>query len=186
MTIWLLASTAPDDQAAGGPFIPLGACGHRGSARQARHTAPGALARPGGRVGGGARPERSVTVRDRWGGNPTGGGYHGGLIARASGRVLDVVIGRHLRSTGDGNEPAAGRALGVVAALVLAAFLLVSECAYGGGMGARSKTCECLGVERELYDARPADGPHKTVCVGVVWSRTCYRMTGGPIVECPR
>ena len=81
-------------------------------------------------------------------------------------------------------------ALGVVAALVpavsLAAFLLVSECAYGGGMGAHYKTCECLGVEREVYDARPADGPHKTVCVGIVRSRTCYRMTGGPIVECPR
>jgi len=81
-------------------------------------------------------------------------------------------------------------ALGVVAALVLAvslaAFLLVSECAYGGDMGARYKTCECLGVERELYDRRPADGPHKTVCVGIIRSRTCYQMTGGPIVECPR
>lgn len=81
-------------------------------------------------------------------------------------------------------------ALRVVAALVLAvslaAFLLVSECAYGGDMGARYKTCECLGVEWELYDARPADGPQKTVCVGIVRSRTCYRMTGGPIVECPR
>ena len=83
-----------------------------------------------------------------------------------------------------------GVALGVVAGLVLAvslaASLLVSECAYGGGMGALYKTCECRGVERELYDARPADGPHKTVCVGIVQSRTCYRMTGGPIVECPR
>ena len=81
-------------------------------------------------------------------------------------------------------------ALGVVTTLVLAvslaAFLLVSECAYGGGMGARYTTCQCLGVERELYDARPADGPHKTVCVGIVRSRTCYRMTGGPIVQCPR
>jgi len=81
-------------------------------------------------------------------------------------------------------------ALGVIAALVLAvslgAFLLVSECAYGGGMGARYRTCGCLGVERELYDARPVDGPHKTVCVGIVRSRTCYLMTGGPIVECPR
>lgn len=80
--------------------------------------------------------------------------------------------------------------LGVVAACVLAvslaACLLVSECAYGGDMGARYTTCDCLGVERELYDARPADGPHKTVCVGIVRSRTCYRMTGGPIVECPR
>ena len=80
-------------------------------------------------------------------------------------------------------------ALGAVAILVVAvsvgAFLLVSECAYGGGMAAPYKTCECLGVERELYDARPADGPHKTLCIGLVRSRTCYRMTGGPIVECP-
>lgn len=79
--------------------------------------------------------------------------------------------------------------LAIIAVLLigvaLAAFLLVSECAYGGGMGARYKTCECLGVERELYDTRPADGPHRTVCLGLVRSRTCYRMTGGPVVECP-
>lgn len=81
---------------------------------------------------------------------------------------------------------ALGVAVALVLAVSLAAFLLVSECAYGGGMAARYKTCECLGVERELYDARPADGPHRTVCVGIVRSRTCYRMTGGPIVECPR
>jgi len=79
-----------------------------------------------------------------------------------------------------------GVALGAVAALTLSAVLLVSECAYGGDMGARYKTCECLGLEWELYDVRAADGPHKTVCVGIVRSRTCYRMTGGPIVECPR
>lgn len=79
-----------------------------------------------------------------------------------------------------------GVALGVVAALVLSAGLLVSECAYGGGMGARYKTCECRGLEWELYDVRAADGPHKTLCVGIVRSRTCYGMTGGPIVECPR
>ncbi|MGH7353196.1 MAG: hypothetical protein ACRELS_01280 [Candidatus Rokuibacteriota bacterium] len=77
-------------------------------------------------------------------------------------------------------------ALVVLAAVGLAALLLVSECAYGGNMGARYKTCECLGVEWELYDARPADGPHKTVCVGMVRARTCYQMTGGPIVECAR
>jgi hypothetical protein len=78
-----------------------------------------------------------------------------------------------------------GAVLGVVAAVGAAAWLLVSECAYGGGMGASYRTCECLGVEWELSDARPADGPHKTVCIGIVRSRTCYRMTGGPIVECP-
>jgi hypothetical protein len=73
-----------------------------------------------------------------------------------------------------------------LAALALAGTmsLLVSVCADGGGMGARYQTCACLGVEWELYDTRPADGPHRTVCVGLVRSRTCYRMTDGPVVEC--
>ena len=74
----------------------------------------------------------------------------------------------------------------VVALYAVAGFLLVRECAYGGGMGAAYKTCECLGIEWELYDARPADGPHKTICIGIIRSRTCYRFTGGPIIECPR
>ena len=69
---------------------------------------------------------------------------------------------------------------------VVAVFLLVHECAYGGGMGARYRTCECLGVEWELYDRRPADGPRKTICIGIVQSTTCYRSDGGPAVECPR
>lgn len=74
-------------------------------------------------------------------------------------------------------------------ALVLwavAAFLLVRECAFGGGMGARYKTCECLGIEWEMYDSRPADGPRKTICIGIVQSTTCYRMERGPVIECPR
>jgi len=74
----------------------------------------------------------------------------------------------------------------VLAVVGLAALLLVRECAYGGNMGARYKTCRCFGIEWELYDARPADGPHKTVCVGIITSRTCYRMTGGPVIECAR
>ena len=74
----------------------------------------------------------------------------------------------------------------VVALYAVAGFLLVRECAYGGGMGAAYKTCECLGIEWEVYDARPADGPHKTICIGIIRSRTCYRFTGGPIIECPR
>lgn len=77
-------------------------------------------------------------------------------------------------------------ALAVVAAGVVSVYLLVSECASGGSTGARYRTCECLGLEWELYDQRPADGPYKTVCIGLVRSRTCYRMTGGPVVECPR
>jgi len=81
---------------------------------------------------------------------------------------------------------ALGVALAFLLAVSLVAWLMVSECAYGGGMGARHETCRCLGMEWELYDTRPADGPHRTLCVGIVSARTCYRMTGGPIVECPR
>jgi hypothetical protein len=77
-------------------------------------------------------------------------------------------------------------ALAVVTAGVVSVYFLVSECAFGGNMGARYMTCECWGVEWELYDGRPADGPHKSVCIGLVRSRTCYQMTGGPVVECQR
>jgi hypothetical protein len=77
------------------------------------------------------------------------------------------------------------RVLAVAVGLVAAAWLLVSECAGGGGMAARYRTCRCLGVEWELYDRRPADGPHRTLCLGVVRARTCYRTTEGPVVACP-
>jgi hypothetical protein len=74
----------------------------------------------------------------------------------------------------------------VVALYAVAGFLLVRECAYGGGMGAAYKTCECLGIEWELYDSRPADGPRKTICIGIIQSTTCYTLEGGPVIECPR
>ncbi|MGH7319654.1 MAG: hypothetical protein ACRELA_08525 [Candidatus Rokuibacteriota bacterium] len=74
--------------------------------------------------------------------------------------------------------------LRVLALGVVAGFLLIREGAYGGGMGASYMTCQCLGVEWELYDSRPVDGPRKTICVGIVQSRTCYRSSGGPLVEC--
>jgi len=72
----------------------------------------------------------------------------------------------------------------ILATMAAAGFLLIRECAFGGGMGAMYKTCKCLGVEWELYDARPADGPRKTMCLGIVQSTTCYRFDGGPVVEC--
>jgi hypothetical protein len=74
----------------------------------------------------------------------------------------------------------------IVIVAALAALLLVRECALGGGMGARDRTCRCLGVEWTLYDRRPADGPRQSLCLGVVLSRTCYRTAGGPVIECPR
>ncbi len=68
--------------------------------------------------------------------------------------------------------------------VVAAGFLLVNECAYGSGMAASYKDCECLGYEWELYDQTPADGPRKTVSIGVVRSITCYLFISGPVVEC--
>lgn len=82
-------------------------------------------------------------------------------------------------------KPAYRVVLGLIALGALVALLLVRECAYGGGMGARDKTCDCLGVEWRLYDQRPADGPRRSVCVGLVRSRTCYRNSDGPVIPCP-
>ncbi len=76
-------------------------------------------------------------------------------------------------------------ALVIAMAILLPAFLLVHECAYGGGMGARYKACNCRGVEWVLYDQTPADGPRKTMCLGIVRSTTCYTFIGRPQIECP-
>ena len=62
----------------------------------------------------------------------------------------------------------------------------VNECAYGGGMGAAYKSCDCLGVEWELYDQTAADGPRKTLCIGIVRSRECYQYMDGPPMACDR
>ena len=76
-------------------------------------------------------------------------------------------------------------ALGILAVILLSAFLLIHECAYGGGMGARYKACDCRGSEWVLYDQTPADGPRKTICLGIVRSTTCHSFIGGPQIECP-
>jgi hypothetical protein len=76
--------------------------------------------------------------------------------------------------------------LGALAAVLLLAFLLVHECAYGGGMGAQYKACDCRGIEWLLYDRTPADGPRKTICLGRVRSTTCFRFMEGPEIACPR
>ena len=70
---------------------------------------------------------------------------------------------------------------GIVAALAL---ILIRVCADGGAMASAYKTCECRGVEWQVYDATPADGPRRTLCFGLVESRTCYRFRGGPRVPC--
>jgi hypothetical protein len=97
-TIWLLVSGAPADQAACRPFIPV-----------ARAAIGEVLAKQGVPLpvpwldqevvwAAGLDQRDPTRCAIGWGGNPTGGGYHGGiLIERASGHVLDVVIGMHLR-----------------------------------------------------------------------------------------
>jgi hypothetical protein len=64
------------------------------------------------------------------------------------------------------------------------ALRFLRECAYGGGIGAAYKSCDCLGIEWELYDHTAADGPRKTICIGIVRSIDCYQYMGGPPVEC--
>jgi len=68
--------------------------------------------------------------------------------------------------------------------VMAAGFLLVNECAFGGGMAASYKDCDCFGYEWELYDQTPADGPRRTICLGVVRSVTCYRYVSGPVIDC--
>ncbi len=63
--------------------------------------------------------------------------------------------------------------------------LLVRVCADGGAMGSAYQTCQCRGFEWEVYDRTPADGPRRTVCVGVLQSRTCHQFQEGPVVSCP-
>jgi hypothetical protein len=63
--------------------------------------------------------------------------------------------------------------------------LLVRVCADGGAMGSAYRSCRCRGVEWELYDRTPADGPRRTVCLGWVESKTCHQFREGPVVPCP-
>jgi hypothetical protein len=70
-------------------------------------------------------------------------------------------------------------------ALVLATGVaLVHRCADGGAMSARYRTCECRGIEWVQYDRTAADGPRRTLCLGLVGSTTCYRSRGGEVTPC--
>lgn len=60
----------------------------------------------------------------------------------------------------------------------------IHVCADGGGMAAAYRSCECRGLEWQLYDRTAADGPRRTLCIGWVRSRTCYQFRDGPIVAC--
>jgi hypothetical protein len=69
-------------------------------------------------------------------------------------------------------------------AFLAAGFVLVNRCADGGAMGARYRTCECRGIEWVQYDRTAADGPRRTLCLGVTSSTTCYRSRGGDLTSC--
>ncbi len=63
-------------------------------------------------------------------------------------------------------------------ALVLAApFILVAVAAY-------FSIHDCRGFEWLVFDRTAADGPRRTVCLGFVAERTCYRHREGPVVPC--
>lgn len=75
--------------------------------------------------------------------------------------------------------------LAVFALSALAAYvLLYHECADGGAMASVYRTCTCNGIERVLLDQTAADGPRRSVCLGWVTSRSCYRYREGPEIEC--
>ena len=77
------------------------------------------------------------------------------------------------------------RTVAIVALLAAAAGLaMIRVCADGGAMAAVYRTCECRGLEWELYDRAASDGPRRTLCLGLVRSRTCYRFRTGPTVAC--
>ena len=51
-------------------------------------------------------------------------------------------------------------------------------------MASAYRTCECRGLELQLYDRAAADGPRRTLCIGYLQSRTCYQFRTGPTVPC--
>jgi hypothetical protein len=85
-------------------------------------------------------------------------------------------------------SPISLRTLVAFAVLVIAALagyaLLYHECEEGGAMASAHRTCTCNGVERVVLDQVAADGPRRSICLGLVTSRSCYRYRGGPQIEC--
>lgn len=69
----------------------------------------------------------------------------------------------------------------LVVGLALAAIRI---CADGGAMAGAYRTCECRGLEWQLYDQTAADGPRRTLCLGWVQSWTCHEFRTGPVVAC--
>ncbi|MCG2634748.1 MAG: hypothetical protein J4A00_07510 [Gammaproteobacteria bacterium] len=62
--------------------------------------------------------------------------------------------------------------------------LLYHECASGGAMGGWYQSCTCRGIERVDFDHTAVDGAQRTICVGWVATRRCYRNRGGVEIPC--
>ena len=75
-------------------------------------------------------------------------------------------------------------ALSVLLAVAIAWVLFYDECASGGAMGGWYQDCTCHGIEYVDYDNTAADGAMRTVCLGRVTARTCYRDRGGLEIPC--
>ena len=72
----------------------------------------------------------------------------------------------------------------LVALMVAAGFAFVRVCADGGAMASAYRTCDCRGLEWQIYDRTAADGPRRTLCIGYLRSHTCYQFRTGPVVDC--
>lgn len=72
----------------------------------------------------------------------------------------------------------------LVAGLLTLGLFLVRVCADGGAMGSAYQTCQCTGLEWQVYDRTPADGPRRTLCLGILRSRTCLQWMNGQEVPC--
>ena len=76
------------------------------------------------------------------------------------------------------------RGLVLAAGLFTLGWFLIRICADGGAMGSAYQTCECTGLEWQVYDRTAADGPRRTFCFGILRSRTCLQSRSGPEVPC--
>lgn len=74
--------------------------------------------------------------------------------------------------------------LGVLLVVVVSWVFFYHECAAGGAMGGWYKECSCRGFERVDFDHTASDGPLRTVCFGLVATRTCYLDRGGQEIPC--
>ncbi len=67
---------------------------------------------------------------------------------------------------------------------VLFGFIFVHNCDSTGVMGQSVVACDCTGYEWLLYDRTEADGPKRSLCLGLVHERQCFEFTGGRQLDC--